>query len=579
MQKKHWIIAGSVAGVALLLLILWWALRKDLSDHIVIPYIAHQAPHIDPHLPDAVALSDKLDEVLFDGLFNISANPSGITYEDGLGELIDIDDDNVVTIRLNTKKKWHSSFQVLAKDKKVTISEGAPVYFSAADLNFTLKRIQQLGSLSPDYILVSQALKRFEFEGPDANNEVRFTLKGDRIWTEPDIKEVFSFKIIPHTSDPQAGEFQDGSGPYLAVAQESGVPNFVKNPAEIATISHVDLRPFIDNSTFTTELKNGNINTLLNTPFGGLSPILKDPKKFFTKSNISTTFFAVLFNTQRLSVQQRRAFRGMVKNQAILNRFFKVNTEQQRHITDYKGNSDNYSDYLNFSVFPSSTYYVEEEIIIPSRTAESGDVSLLPDSLTVVACPNYGHREEYLELLEIFNDKSLFSRPIHAREVQKEEIARGNYDALLIAIDGYKSTFLFDLYNIFLRAPDLAGQKINLITESRAGGETVAAARSLLPNNNFCRLDAVSGENPDHQAILKLLENVYGFMAANYIGDKQVYAQLVDRSVEELALGAWLFSMPSLAYFSTQFDDHSIDLYGVASQLSTIEKWRERPEK
>jgi len=30
------------------------------------------------------------------------------------------------------------------------------------------------------------------------------------------------------------------------------------------------------------------------------------------------------------------------------------------------------------------------------------------------------------------------------------------------------------------------------------------------------------------------------------------------------------------AYFTTQFDAQSIDLYGVASQLSTIEKWQEK---
>jgi hypothetical protein len=40
-----------------------------------------------------------------------------------------------------------------------------------------------------------------------------------------------------------------------------------------------------------------------------------------------------------------------------------------------------------------------------------------------------------------------------------------------------------------------------------------------------------------------------------------------------------LFSLPSLAYFTTQFDAQTIDLYGVASQLSTIEKWQEKKEE
>ena len=50
----------------------------------------------------------------------------------------------------------------------------------------------------------------------------------------------------------------------------------------------------------------------------------------------------------------------------------------------------------------------------------------------------------------------------------------------------------------------------------------------------------------------------------------------IDELEHQMGLGAWLFSVPSTAYFSTQFDAGSIDLYGVASQLSTIKKWRER---
>jgi len=60
------------------------------------------------------------------------------------------------------------------------------------------------------------------------------------------------------------------------------------------------------------------------------------------------------------------------------------------------------------------------------------------------------------------------------------------------------------------------------------------------------------------------------------VGDKQEFARRVDEAEQQLCLGKWLFSLPSLAYFRTQFDSTSIDLYGVASQLSTIEKWRER---
>jgi hypothetical protein len=578
MQRKNiWRIVAGVAGVGLIIFILWLVLRKDLSDQIVIPYIEHQKPQIDPHLLHAVSLSDKLDEVIFDGLFNISANPSGIIYEDGLGEFIGIDANNAVTVRLNTKKKWHSSFTVTADGDDISVTEGQERFFSAEDLNFTLKRVQQLGSLSPDYILVSQALESFSFEGPDNNDEIRFKFKSDRIWTEADIKEVLSFKIVPANSDFSGPSFYTGSGPYLAVSPRAPVTNYYRSPAGNAIISQVNLKPYIDNSTFTTEFKNNNFNVLLSTPFGGLSPILEDKEDFFYKSNISTTFFAILFNTQRLDREQRKELRKLFNNEALVNRFYKVNTPQQRHITDYKDNYDNYKDYLNYSVYPSTTYYVEEKIVVPMRETSTPNLTILPDSIKVAACLNFGHREEYAELVEILNDGALFQNRVRALAVSNEEVKKGNYDALLIAIDGYKSTFLFDLYNIFLRQPDLEIYKVNLVTQTNNRGELVAAPQSLRSDNNFCRLDATR-PGPDQDDILKFLENVYGFMYTNHIGDKQVYAQFVDVGEQELALGAWLCSLPSLAYFRTQFDSTSIDLYGVASQLSTIEKWRERQD-
>jgi hypothetical protein len=79
----------------------------------------------------------------------------------------------------------------------------------------------------------------------------------------------------------------------------------------------------------------------------------------------------------------------------------------------------------------------------------------------------------------------------------------------------------------------------------------------------------------ENQNISKLLDYLYGFMSTREIGDRQVYAGMIDELDQEMAFGAWLFSLPSLAYFSTQFDQTSIDLYGKASQLSTIENWSE----
>ena len=569
---KKFIIIGSiiVVAAAVAFFFLW---KKDQSGKIVIPYISHQKPLVDPHLPDYQALSDKLDEVLFDGLFNVSANPSGITYEDGLGEFISIDEKNVVTIRLKTNKKWHDSYFVRADEDDITVEENEERLYSARDLRFTLRRIQQLGSLSPDYILVGQAVKSFSFEGPDINNEIRFQFSPDRIWVESDIKEVLSFKILPHTADLTAHQFNIGSGPYLTIDRTAPVSNFYRNPDEQPYIPLLKLEPFIDNSTFTTELSNNNINVMLETPFGSLSPILADAEEYFEKSNISTTFFALLFNTERLNQIQRQEIRKLIDHRQIINRFYKVGSEQQRHIRDYKGNRDNYEDYLNFSVFPSSSYYVDEQIVMPVVESENADLTLLPDSIQVKACMNYGFREEIRELIEILNDPSISKGKLRVSAVQNEEIQRGNYDALLIAITGYSSKFLYDLYDIFIREPDLANYRINL----QVSPEGKILPTSFQADKNFFRLDA--GTNIEEQEnILKLLEYIYGFMDTREIGDKQVYAQMIDQLEQEMALGEWLFSLPSLAYFTTQFDAETIDLYGVASQLSTIEKWDEKED-
>jgi hypothetical protein len=570
---KKYIIIGSVAIVAAAAVFYFFFWKKDQSGKIVIPYIAHQKPIIDPHLPDYNALSDKLDEVLYDGLFNVSANPSGITYEDGLGEFIGIDEKNVVTIRLNTKKKWHSSYFANADDDDIAIEEKEAQYFSAKDLRFSLRRIQQLGSLSPDYILVGQAIKDFSFEGPDINDEIRLQFSKDRIWIEPDIKEVLSFKLLPHNADISATRFNIGSGPYLAVTTEAAVSDYYLNPDDDATIPHLKLEPFIDNSTFSTELSNNNINVMLETPFGSLSSILADKEDYFFKSNISTTFFALFFNTERLNREQRKAARKLINRDQIIKRFYKVKSEQQRHISDYKGNKDNYKDYLNFSVFPSSSYYVDEQIVFPVEDTESTDFTVLPDSIRVVACLNYGFREEYSDLTEILNDPAISRGKFRVSAVQNTNIKQGDYDALLIAVTGYSSKFLFDLYDIFLREPDLARYRISL----QVGSDGNALPSSFTANKNFFRLDA-NQTSPENEDILRMLEYIYGFMDTREIGDKQVYAQMIHELEQEMALGTWLFSLPSLAYFTTQFEEKTIDLYGVASQLSTIEKWEEKQE-
>jgi hypothetical protein len=573
---KKGLIIGSAAVILAVAALYFFVFRTDLSGRIAIPYISHQKPKIDPHIPSAVPISDKLDEALFDGLFNVSANPSGIVYEDGLGEYMGIHN-NVVSIRLKPKRKWQRSFTVTANDDEYSISENEAVLFTAKDIAFTLRRIQRLGSLSPDYILISQAVENMSFSGPDENNEIHFPFRSDREWPEADIKEILSFKILPHDSDMNAPNYTNGSGPYLYAGIFEDKFTFLQNPASKAKIGVFTLQPYIDNSALTTELKNGNINALLSAPYGSESPLLADKEDFFPKSNISTVFFAIFYNFERLSKAQRIELRKLIDHQKILDRFFKVGTQQQRHISDYKGNKDNYNDYLNYSIFPSSSYYVDEKVVLPLIDKGAPNLSVLPDTIRIKTCLNYGFREELIELVNTLNDPALFKGKIKASAVSNEELAKGNYDAVLLPVSGYRSNFLFDLYDIFLREPNLAVKKINLITDSDVAGTRRINKSSLSAHKNFFRI-GLEKNSEEHSDYLKLLDYIYGFMSTREVGDKQAYAQFLDELDQEIALGSWLFSLPSLAYFSSQLNEQTIHLYGTASQLSTIENWEEKEE-
>lgn len=577
MKKPILIVAGVLVVAAGVWLAIWqpW---KNLNDRIVIPFIAHQQPRVDPHVPSSIPLSDKLDEVVFDGLFNVSANPSGITYQDGVGELVEFTTDYVATIRLKPRVKWHNSYKLNKnEDGDVAVENSNEHFFSAEDLRFTLRRIQRLGSLSPDYLLLAQSLNSLEFSGPDENNEIKFQFKKTRDWTTDDVKEMLSFKILPASSDMLASRYTLGTGPYMAIDPNAQTSDFYKNPSSISEINNLQLKPYVDNSTFTTELKNTNFNVLLETPFGSLSPILQEKEDFFSKYSISTTCFVMVYNTERLNRQQRKELRKLINNKQIMDRFYKVGSEQQRNIADYKGNSNNYNDYLNNSLFPSSSYYVDEGIVQPFKNEGTADFSILPDSIVVKASLNYGYREEYSALLEILNDPNMFNGKIRAKAVKNEEIKKGDYDVLLLAVSGYKSNFFFDLYSLFLRDPDLSKHQINLVTDSDGKGNRTFNTDSFKADKNFFRLDlGRSGE--DYTQVHTLLQYIYGFMSTRRVYDRQIFAERIDQLDHELALGSWLFSMPSTAYFSTQFDEKTIDLYGEASQLSTIEKWREKKD-
>lgn len=148
---KKTILIVSIALVAIAsALVYFFVFRKNLADQIVLPYIAHQKPRIDPHIPSSVPIADKLDEVLFDGLFNISANPSGIVYEDGLGEFMGLDEKTgVVSVRLKPRKKWHTSYSVTTEKKKITVEEAQEILFTAQDLRFTLEEFRNLAVCHP----------------------------------------------------------------------------------------------------------------------------------------------------------------------------------------------------------------------------------------------------------------------------------------------------------------------------------------------------------------------------------------------------------------------------------------------
>ena len=562
-DKRFWI---GLIGVLVVAAGVFFFFMKNNNGHILVPYISHQKPVIDPHVPSANDLSDKLDEAIFDGLFNVSATPSGISYEDGLGTLLSFEN-NIATIKLHKTKMWHDSFNTWLEDDEVKTEDKTQHFFSEKDLSFTLNRIQRLGSLSPDYVLVYQAIDDFNFSGPNADGEIQFVFNDTRNWSKSDIKEVLSFKILPETSGINDPEYKNGSGPYTFAGENEAVQYYYKTNNSTVEIPSLKLIPFIDNSTYVSELSSNNINLLLSTPYGAVPSILEQDEDFFSKSNLSTTFFAIFFNTKRVSLEERKFYRSLLDPEKIINSFYKVGTEQQRHIVDFKNNRDNYSDYANFSAFPRSSYYTEEKLI-QKMTYEEYDINAFTDSLDLKVSLNHGYKEELTELSNVLNDKSLFNGKIKVTAVNNDEIKNGNYDALLVPITGYRSNFLFDLYNVFLKVPDLDIHKISLKSRSQS-----VDLSSWDGSNNFFKLDAKSDPNVE-----KLLSYIYEFMASKEVGDKQQYSIFIHELEQELALGSWLFSLPSLSYFSKQFDANSIHMYGTASQLSTIEQWKERKE-
>jgi hypothetical protein len=129
-----------------------------------------------------------------------------------------------------------------------------------------------------------------------------------------------------------------------------------------------------------------------------------------------------------------------------------------------------------------------------------------------------------------------------------------------------------------MREPDFETYKINLVTVPNEKGMQTISSSTWQTQNNFFGLNA-RAQHADSDDVNTLLHDMYGFMATREIGDKQAYSERIDQLENKMCLGVWLFSLPSLAYFSTQLDSSSVQLYGVASQLSTIKKWKESARK
>jgi len=119
--------------------------------------------------------------------------------------------------------------------------------------------------------------------------------------------------------------------------------------------------------------------------------------------------------------------------------------------------------------------------------------------------------------------------------VGNDEIKKGNYDALLIAVTGYRSNFLFDLYNIFLREPDLETYRINLLTDESGGGLPIVDPASMQAPATSSGW--MPGRRPDREETDMFLQYMYGFMSTHNIGDKQEYARRVDELERSLSLG------------------------------------------
>ena len=54
-MQRYWIFGGAALAVILIGVSIWWFFfRSDLSNQVVLPYIGHQKPLIDPHIPHSV---------------------------------------------------------------------------------------------------------------------------------------------------------------------------------------------------------------------------------------------------------------------------------------------------------------------------------------------------------------------------------------------------------------------------------------------------------------------------------------------------------------------------------------------
>ena len=182
-----------------------------------------------------------------------------------------------------------------------------------------------------------------------------------------------------------------------------------------------------------------------------------------------------------------------------MNRFFKIGTQQQRHIANYRGAGDNYDEYLNYSVFPSTSYYVEEKMVKPDTQQAQGDLSTLPDTVRIQTCLNFDFREELSDLVDIMNDPGMYHGKIKVTAVSNDEIGRATTTRSWSRLRATGTTSCSICTTSSFVRPTSARTASTSRPRSTPKGKQVIDDLSFAADKNFFRIDLAkdSPENAD----------------------------------------------------------------------------------